>query len=206
MGVKIITPPVTEPITLDEMKAWCRIDATGDAVADMANDVLLTSLVAAARGEAENNTRRVFLPTVLELSRVTFPGDSMGIIELPRPPLIAVSSVTYVDANGVTQTMAPEVYTAESPSDSIPAVLYLVTGSWPATALVPSAVRIRYTAGWTDAAAVPENIKTWIKVRVATLWANRENIVTGNVSASAVEMPGRFLDGLLDRWTIKEVA
>ncbi len=205
MGIRVITPPASEPVTLAEMKTWARIDDTTDATANMAADALLSSLITAAREEAENITRRAFLPTILELSRVTFPGDSLEVIELPRPPLVSVTSVIYVDTAGVAQTMDPAAYAVEAPSDAIPAVLYLPSGSWPTTAVVPSAVRIRYTAGWPDAAAVPENIKTWIKLRSATLWANRESIVAGNVSASAVEMPSRFVDGLLDRWRVMGV-
>jgi len=206
MGIRVITPPASEPVTLAEVKTFVRIDGTTDATANMADDALLASLLTSAREEAENITRRAFLPTVLELSLGKFPRGNMDFIELPRPPLISVSSVAYVDTAGVTQTMDPTFYTTASPSDGIPDVLFLVFRSWPATALVPSAVRIRYTAGWPDAASVPENIKTWIKLRTATLWANRESFIAGNNTVGAVEMPGRFLDGLLDRWRIMEVA
>lgn len=206
MPLRVITPPATEPVTLAEVKTWCRIDSTGDAVADAADDALLSSLITAARGDAEGQMRRSILTQTLERTMGRFPCWGQGI-ELPRPPLAEVTSVTYFDAANAAVTMDEAAFVILNASDSVPPSLYPAPGGfWPDTYRRPDAVAIRYTAGWPDAASVPENIKTWIKVRVATLWANRENIVAGNVSASAVEMPSRFLDGLLDRWRILEVA
>lgn len=206
MAIRVIIPPTVEPVTLDEVKTWCRIDATGDTVADAADDALLSSLITAAREEAENLTRRAFLEQTLELTLPTFPRWGQGV-ELSRPPLAEVASVAYFDADNASVTMDEAAYVVLNASDAVPSSLYPAPGGfWPDTYPRPDAVTIRYAAGWTDAASVPENIKTWIKMRVATMWANRENIVAGNVSASAVEMPGRFLDGLLDRWRIMGVS
>ncbi|EHJ49498.1 hypothetical protein DFW101_3502 [Solidesulfovibrio carbinoliphilus subsp. oakridgensis] len=206
MAIRIITPPASEPVTLAEMKAWARIDATGDTAADAANDALLSSLITAAREEAENLTRRAILMQTLELTLPGFPRWGQGV-ELPRPPLAAVESAAYFDAGNASVTMDEAAYVVLNASDAVPPSLYPAPGGfWPDTFRRADAVTIRYTAGWPNAAAVPENIKTWIKMRVATLWANRESIVAGNVSASAVEVPSRFADGLLDRWRIMEVS
>lgn len=206
MALRVITPPAAEPVTLAEAKTWCRIDSTGDAVADVADDALLSSLITAARGDAEGQMRRSILTQTLERTMGRFPCWGQGI-ELPRPPLAEVTSVTYFDAANAAVTMDEAAFVILNASDSVPPSLYPAPGGfWPDTYRRPDAVAIRYTAGWPDAESVPEDIKTWIKVRVATLWANRESIVAGNVSASAVEMPSRFLDRLLDRWCIAEVA
>lgn len=205
MPVRIITPPTVEPVTLAEVKTWCRIDATGDTAADAANDALLASLIAAARGEAENLTRRSFLPQVLALTLGHFPRCGKRV-ELPRPPLASITSITYFDAANVSTTMGTGAYTVVDASDAIPPSIIPVSGNyWPDTYRRPDAVSIRYTAGWPDAASVPEDIKTWIKLRVATLWANRETFLADN-RAAAIELPGRFFDGLLDRWRIMGVA
>ncbi len=204
--LRIVTAPTSEPVTLAEVKAFARIDATGDTTADAANDALIGSLITAAREEAEQITRRALLAQTLELTLDRFPRWGR-CIELPRPPLGEVASVIYFDATNVETTMAEAAYVVLDAAEAVPPSLYPAPGGfWPDAYRRPDAVRVRYTAGWPAAVYVPENIKTWLKLRVSTLWANRESIVAGNVSASAVEMPGRFLDGLLDRWRIVGVA
>lgn len=223
MPTRIVTPPAMEPVTLPEMKAWARIDATGDAVADAANDALLSSLITTAREEAENILRRSIMPQAIELTLSGFPGWGQGV-ELPRPPLVAVESVTFFDAANAAVVMDEAAYVVLNVSDAeTPSLCPTPGGFWPDTSRRPDAVAIRYTAGWpvtgTGAEAdpdagtpadpfiihVPENIKTWIKMRVSTMWANRENIITGNSATFAAEIPSRFLDGLLDRWRIMRV-
>lgn len=48
---KVITPPVTEPITLSDMKAWMRVSFTDE-------DALISSLITRARAWAESVTHR----------------------------------------------------------------------------------------------------------------------------------------------------
>lgn len=204
MPVRVITPPASEPVTLAEVKAFSRIDATGDTAADAANDALLSSLITAAREESEQITRRAILTQTLELTLDRFPRWGR-CIELPRPPLGAVDSVIYYDAANVETTMDDAAYILLDASEVVPPSIYPAPdGFWPDAYRRPDAVLVRYTAGWPDVASVPANIKTWIKLRVGTLWANRESFASGN-AAAAVEMPGRFLDGLLDRWRVTGV-
>jgi uncharacterized phiE125 gp8 family phage protein len=206
MGIRVITPPTVEPVTLAEVKAWARIDDTTDATANAAADALLSSLITAAREEAEQIMGRSILGQTLELTLDRFPRWGR-CVELPRPPLVEVVSVSYFDAAGLDIVMDEAAYVLPNLSDAIPPSIYPAPGGfWPDAFRRPDAVRIRYTAGWTSAAGVPENVKAWIKIRVATLWANRESLIAGNNTVGAVEMPGRFVDGLLDRWRITGVA
>ncbi len=233
MGLRIITAPTVEPVTVAEVKTFARIDATGDPAADVAQDALLASLIAAAREAAESLLSRSTAPTQLELSLSSFPRMSLQMfgsyssenvatpVELPRPPLLSVGAVAYLDTDGVEQVLPPTAYTTEQP-EARPALLFPVGDSWPETNGTRGAVRILYTAGWpvtgTGAAAdpvagtpadpyvshAPETIKLWIKHWVASRWATREPTLIGSSPTMAAEMPGRFLDGLLDRWRIME--
>ena len=69
------------------------------------------------------------------------------------------------------------------------------------------AVSIQFVAGFPINTAIPatdtcpESIETWIKMRAAALYENRESIVMGNMN----ELPGNFLDGLLDEHVLIEV-
>lgn len=186
MALKLITAPASEPVTLTEAKAHLRIDTTDD-------DALITSLIIAARSEAEKITRRALVNQTWELALDSF---HCREISLPFPRLQSVTSVKYVDVSGVEQTLDTLMYQVDA--DSEPARIAPVYGAfWPATMVQLNAVRIRYVAGYGAAAAtVPDAIKAWIKVRVATLYENREGISSGNVSQTP------FIDGLLDEYRV----
>ena len=46
---------------------------------------------------------------------------------------------------------------------------------WPVTLPQIGAVQIDYTAGYANAAAVPDELKAWILLRIGSLYANRED-------------------------------
>ena len=219
MPVRVITPPAAEPVTLAEAKAYARVDISAD-------DSLISAMIVAAREAGERETRRAFMPQTLELTLDAFPrrycpgrplssayrADGYGRyvprfdkVELPRPPLAAVTSVSYLDpTTGVLTVLNSSTYVLVQESDDVPVFLVPVFGTdWPAVQLMPAAVRIRYTAGWPDAASVPEEIKAWIKTKVSTFYENREEFIA-DVRAAALEYPNRFVDRLLDAWRIVE--
>lgn len=203
MPVREITAPVVEPVSLDQAKTWCRIDDTGDAVIDDANDALLTMLIKAMREYAENLTGRAFVQRTLELALPWFP--SGGVIVLPCPPLVSVTSVKYIDYAGVLQTVPDDEYEVDTdgePGRVQPAYLQ----SWNGTRNVFNAVRVRYEAGYAPSSSptdyrenVPASVKVWMQARLATLWEQREQLITGTIVA---EIPRGYADGLLDSLVI----
>ncbi len=90
--LRLITPPAMEPVTLAEAKLHARIDHDLE-------DGLLATFIAAARQHGEQLTGRQFVEAAYELSLDGFPcGDDP--IELPKPPLQAVESISFVDRDG----------------------------------------------------------------------------------------------------------
>jgi uncharacterized phiE125 gp8 family phage protein len=167
--------PIAEPLTLDAAKQQVRRRDTTD------DDVLLEDiLIPAARERAEQATRRQFITATYDL---TLDGRFPGEIVLPLPPLQSVLSVTYVDDDGVTQTLATNQYTVDAPSGPraqrgriVPA--YNVT--WPGTRYQINAVTVRFVAGYgDDHTAVPPRLKMAMLQDVATLYENREDVVLG---------------------------
>ena len=71
--------------------------------------------------------------------------------------------------------------------------------SWPATLDTTNAVRVRFICGYGSAAAVPAGIKSWMKLRIGTLYKVREEVVAG---LSVAEVPGGFVDSLLDPFKV----
>jgi uncharacterized phiE125 gp8 family phage protein len=183
MTARLITAPATEPVTLAEAKLHLRVDASDE-------DDLITSLISVARHECENRTGRALITQTWELTQECFE-DAM---ELPHPPLQAVSSVKYLDEDEVEQTLATTVYRVDGYAE--PARVIRTYGeTWPDVALdYPSAVRIRYVAGYgDDAADVPPPLKQWMLLHIGHWYANRE-VSTGRL------LP--MLDGLLDPYRV----
>lgn len=188
MALKVITPPAAEPLTLAEAKAHLRVDGIDE-------DSYITALIVAARQGAESVTGRALMTQTLELAMDAFP----DLISIPRPPLASITSITYVDEDGVTQTLAPSAYAVNSHAQ--PAAIAPVYGTaWPATRAQANAVLVRYVAGYATAADVPQEIKQWMLLRIGMLFENRESVAAG-VQFSALP----FVDSLLDPYRVWEL-
>jgi uncharacterized phiE125 gp8 family phage protein len=99
---------------------------------------------------------------------------------IPLPPLRSVESITYVDTNGDTQTLATSVYAVDTTSE--PGVVSLKYGQvWPTTRCQRNAVTIAFTAGYGTGDDVPERVKSAIKLKVADLFYQTQD------NAAAVE-------------------
>ncbi len=176
MGVRIVTQPTEEPLSLDEVKAHLRVDGAEE-------DALLSHYLQAARLTAERQCWRQIAKATLEWSIDCFPADECLFI--PRPPLISITSIKYVDPNADTQTFDPVNYYVDPLGE--PGRVVLKSGSaWPVTNLQPGSVLVRYEAGYADAASVPADLKTALLLLVGHLYENREAVLAG---AAANELP-----------------
>ena len=93
--------------TKREAKAFAKVDVTDD-------DSLIDALITAARQLVETEQNRQLMPATYELTLDEFPSSSNCPIELPRPPLQSVSSITYVDTAGATQTWSSDDYQVDT--------------------------------------------------------------------------------------------
>jgi uncharacterized phiE125 gp8 family phage protein len=192
MASKLITAPTVEPITRQEAKLHLRIIADVTDVTPHPEDAMVDALIAAARQGAETATGRALLPQTWELALDEFATE----IHLLKAPLASVTSVKYVDADGVLRTLDPAAYLADS--HSTPGRLTAAYGtSWPSPRSQPNAVLVRYEAGYANAGAVPQEIKQWMLLRIGMLYENRESVAVG---VSLAELP--HVDCLLDAYKI----
>lgn len=190
MGLTLLQAPSGEPVTLDEAKAQCRIDA--DITAE---DALINALITAARRQAEQITGRALLTQRWRMSMERFPA---GCLKLRFPPLVSVESITYLDADGVRQTLVEsdrQLINDELVGRIVPAY----GKTWPSCRVVPGSVLVDFTVGYGNASAVPQDIKHWILLTVATLFAQREALVTGTIVA---EIPRALWERLLDPYLV----
>ena len=136
MPLSLTTAPTAEPIDLAEAKLHARVDGSDD-------DVLVASWITAARLYCETFTRRAL---VTQTWKLTLDGFASKIV-LPHAPLQAVTSITYIDAAGATQTVTSTVYAVDT--DAEPGIVRLGYGqTWPTTRGFANDVTVNYVAGY----------------------------------------------------------
>ena len=160
-GLELITAPLSEPVTLAEIKSQARIDGTAD-------DAFLATLIAAARQWAEQYTARALMPQAWRLWRDDWPGPSGVSISLPKAPLQSVSEVRLYQTDDSSSVWDAANYQIDAVSQ--PGRLILRAGStWPIAARAAQSISIGFTAGYANAAAVPESVKAAIR-QLAAHW------------------------------------
>lgn len=187
MANVLITAPAAEPVTLTEAKAHLYVTHTDD-------DTLIAAYISAARDDAEHRLGRLLIDQTWELSLGAFP----SVIVMPVP-IASVTSIKYIDTDGVEQTLDPATYQVDTAA--LPGVVAPAYGAaWPSTRDQYNAVKVRYTAGYgADSTTVPATIRAWILLRIGSLYENRESAVSGQPITQA---PRDFSDALLDRYKV----
>jgi uncharacterized phiE125 gp8 family phage protein len=170
---------IQSPVTLDEAKDHLRVVGTDE-------DQYINSLLLAATEWAEKFQNRTFVSRtrILELD------EFKTIICPPYPPLVSVTTIEYVDANGSDQTLSSAYYrvnTGTEPGRITEAYGY----SWPTIRAVTGAVTITYIAGYGKAPAVPDDVKAAIKLIVGHLYEHRETV--SEVTLTNVPMAAKSL-------------
>jgi uncharacterized phiE125 gp8 family phage protein len=186
MRVTLVTPPAVEPLTATEVKARL---GYGSEVSDS----LASSLITAARQQLDGWGGWLGRALITQTWKITLPGFYQGTkrhywfenpaliavndcpITLPIPPLQSISSISYVDTAGVTQTLSSSAY--RTLTDTFATIFPVYGTNWPATRCQQDAVTITFVAGYGDAgSAVPEPIRSAIALQVAHLrWISAQN-------------------------------
>jgi hypothetical protein len=180
-GLTLYAAAAEEPVTAAEVKAQARIDLTDD------DAMITTYLIPAARDYAETFLGRKLVTQTWDLTLDYFPSSANPIyfdwgvsyandtatILLPNPPVSTITSITYTDTDGATQTLSASGYTLDT--KSLVARLGPSYGnSWPSTYAVMNAVTVRFVCGYGAAAAVPPAIRQAILILAADMYQNRE--------------------------------
>jgi hypothetical protein len=185
--------PNEEPVSLEEAKEQMALEGTED-------DDFVSRLISAARRHVESHCNRGIMQQTWEAVLDGFPHHGHHLyqrhtcglyggfpvlpcracelfIELPHGQLAtldsdpSVSSVTYVDVNGNTQTLATSEYVIDSVN--VPGRIHRAPNKqWPATRRQWDAVKISYVVGW-GIDYVPEPIKQAIVLLVSQMYEHR---------------------------------
>ncbi len=171
--LSLVSAPQQEPVSLDEAKAHLRVETDDE-------DGLIDGLIVAARELVETTTRRAVMPQTWDLVLDGFCASEYyrdGALILPKPPVTAVSSISYVDTTGTTQVLPSSQYRTELPAGpkAMRARITEAYGvSWPSTRAVMGAVTIRFVCGYANEGAVPYGIKAAMLLLIGHWYARRE--------------------------------
>lgn len=152
-------------ITASEFKTHARVYHTQD-------DTYIATLILVATQCIEHETRRALINRSFTMQLEGFPAD--GEIILPRSPLSNVTSVTYTDTAGATQTVSSGDYHTYS-VNGVGRVMLKSTASWPSTQGTGNLdVSVNFTAGYgATSASVPVALKQAVLLQATHLYDNR---------------------------------
>lgn len=171
MGLRLLTGPDGDVVSLEEAKAHCRVDGSDD-------DALITSLRSAAVAHldgAKGILGRCLLTQQWALVLDAFADE----ITLPLAPVQSVDAIKYRDTTGVEQTLEAPSYTVTLSDGAV-----VQSANWPATAERPDAVIIEFTTGYGLPEDVPGPFKASILLLVGDMYKSRESVVTGTIVAA----------------------
>jgi uncharacterized phiE125 gp8 family phage protein len=157
MSLQLNTPPAAEPVTLDQAKAWLRVESGDD------EDALIASLIPAARARCEWHTGRAFVTQGWTL----WCDGPVSCLDIPLPPLQAVTAVTLYDRDGNATVLASDAYVVDLAGSR------LALKAWPANLRAANSVAVAFTAGYGGAADVPAPLCAAILQIVSALYEHR---------------------------------
>lgn len=183
MAIKVITNPATEPVTLAEAKIQLRVDVSDE-------DTYIEGLISTAREWCEGFQNKAYILQTIEKTFDCFP---CSVFDLPRPPMVAVSSIKYYDIKNVEYIFDPLLYFVDTSSEPGRVALNYAV-QWPTITLRPiNGVIVRYTAGQVDASTVPKKVKQAILLLVCHWYDNREAVgkVDGEIAFTVKSLLGQ---------------
>jgi uncharacterized phiE125 gp8 family phage protein len=163
---KVTTDPLIEPITVTELKNYARIDGNQE-------DSILSSIIKGTRLLVENYINRALIEQTITMQMDFWPSNQ---IELPRPPLISITSIQMLDEDGIAITYSSSNY-------------YTITNATPGRLIIKNSTsfprnldryygghQIIYTAGYGSTATyIPDAIKEGMKAWATMIYDSRVN-------------------------------
>lgn len=184
-GLSVSVAPASEPVSTAQVKTHLRVTSSDE-------DTYISDLITAARQWVESYTWRALISQTLILKLDGFP-DSGCPIWLPMPPLASVSSITYTDTSGDSQTLSTSNYVVDTSTERAAAGVYEANSqTWPSTLDEVNTVTVTYVAGYgSDATDVPQAIRSAIQMLAGAMFCSR--VPCGDCGAFAQESTAGML-------------
>lgn len=198
MTLNLVTGPAVQPLMLQEAKAHLRVDHEDE-------DALIDALIVTATQSIDGRDGwlgRALITQTWDLTLHRFPGWRArnvspgaefpyryvdGPIMLKLPPVQSITSITYVDTDGNTQTFDSTKYRLSAEVNGRPRVDLEYGEVWPDTRDEPDAVTVRFVAGYGDVGSdVPQPIRQAELITIGHYYENRQIV---NIGAPVQEIP-----------------
>lgn len=191
----LVAGPETEPLDVASVRDDHLRSPNGSA-----EDAYILTLIETARRMGERITRRAFISQNWQQIGSGFP---CGCIRVALPPLIDVTGLSYVDADGNTQTLTETTdYVVSKPSGPNAGRAEIAPAygtSWPATRCQLDAVTVSFTAGYLTGASpetgeIPADILHGMRLVIGELYKQRSDSVHApNQSPAMIRARDLFL-------------
>jgi uncharacterized phiE125 gp8 family phage protein len=170
MSSILLTAPSVEPVTLDEAKAFLRVEINDD-------DETIAALVAGARIHIEAQTRRALITQGWRLSADAWPDE--GRLFVRPAPLQSLDAARVYDAGNVAHDVDTQAFVVDRANST------LIFAPWALAApgRLAAGIELDVTVGYGDAAIdVPEALRQAIRLLAAHWYENRGLAAVGTVT------------------------
>lgn len=147
MSSILLCGPEIEPVSLDEAKAFLRVDHSDD-------DDLIAALVVGSRIHVETQTRRALVTQSWRISADAWPGD--GRMAIRPGPLQELTAARVYDINGAASAIDIQAFVPDRGAS----VVNFAPWAVPLPGRIAAGIELDVTVGYGDAATdVPEPLR-----------------------------------------------
>lgn len=171
MSAILLTAPATEPVSLDEMRAFLRVEHHDD-------DEVIAALAVGARLHVEAATRRALITQNWRLAFDAWPAS--GRLEVRPGPLRSLAAARVYDLENVAHDVDTQAFIPDLGASA------LIFAPWavPQPGRPKAGIEIDVAAGYGDAAAdAPEPLRQAIRLLTAHWYDNRGLVAIGHETA-----------------------
>ncbi|MFN3867621.1 MAG: head-tail connector protein [Hyphomicrobiaceae bacterium] len=183
MAMVLRSGPNLEPVTIEEVKAHLRVDASDE-------DALLASLVLTSRLHIEAALGIALVNQSWRMVLDVWPKS--GIVAMPIGPVMSIEEVRVLGAHGDVSTVASETYhldVAGRPQRLVPHA-----GTWPDPGRRTAGIEIDLVAGYGAAAQdVPAPIRQALLLLIAHWYEHRDPFEIGAPQTNVPNAVSRLL-------------
>lgn len=179
-NLTLVTPPAVEPLELDEVKKYLKVDD----ITDEMEDDYINSLITVSREYCEEYQHRAFITQTWELTLKEFPCDNTNmmsnnslssVIEIPKGRLQKINSFSYKDLYGNVHALTENVDYIVSSRGILGRVCPPYGTIFPCVPLYPlDPIVISFTCGYgNDGSKVPAKVKQAMYLLISHWYDNR---------------------------------